>query len=227
MELRIGDVEKVFQSFKKQQEKKIKELENKLKQKSGKEIIAEDKISNENNYSCRECDFTTTSRQGLKIHRSKSHSKINFEEFPAACDICEKVLDNIINLKKHKKSEHTFHTVRYQCNECDFMANEVQTLHVHFGMTHSIKKQCGLCDKEFNNDKDLNNHHSLCEIFVCSNSHCKDTFVTLTELKDHINEEHRKNSPSHYKFCYWIMNAKDKSEKEVFKKYNTIESKDW
>ena len=63
---------------------------------------------------------------------------------------------------------------------------------------------------------------TLCEIFVCSNIHCKDTFENLTDLKEHINEEHRKNSPSDYKFSYWIMNTKDKSEKEVFKKYNTI-----
>ena len=44
---------------------------------------------------CRECDFTTTSRQGLKIHRSKSHSKINFEQFPAACDICAGKCDQL------------------------------------------------------------------------------------------------------------------------------------
>ena len=214
-------------AYKKHQEKKVKELENKLKQKAGKEVSAEIKTTNENSYNCRECDFTTTSRQGLKIHRSKSHSKINFEQFPAACDICELVLENVTNFKKHKKSEHTYHTVRYQCDECDFMANEVQTLHVHFGMTHSSKNQCGLCDKEFNTANDLNDHHSLCEIFVCSNSHCKDTFENLTDLKEKIKEKHRKNSPSDYKFSYWIMNTKDKSEKEVFKKYNTIYPKDW
>ena len=40
---------------------------------------------------CNNCDFKTTSRQGLKIHNSKVHSKIDFQQFPAACDICEKV----------------------------------------------------------------------------------------------------------------------------------------
>ena len=81
-------------AYKKHQEKKVKELENKLKQKAGKEVSAEIKTTNENSYNCREFDFTTTSRQGLKIHRSKSHSKINFEQFPAACDICELVLES-------------------------------------------------------------------------------------------------------------------------------------
>ena len=89
------------------------------------------------------------------------------------------------------------------------MANEVQTFHVHFGMTQSIKMQCGVCDEEFNTDNDLNDHHSLCEIFLCSNIHCKDNFENLTDLKEHINLEHRKISPSDYRFCYWIMNTKD------------------
>ena len=32
--------------------------------------------------------------EGLKIHNTKAHLKVDFEAFPAACDICEKVLDN-------------------------------------------------------------------------------------------------------------------------------------
>ena len=69
------------------------------------------------------CDYKTTSRQGLKIHNSKVHSKkINVKEFPAACDICGKLFDNESNLKKHKKTEHIYHYVKFQCNECDFNA---------------------------------------------------------------------------------------------------------
>ena len=83
---------------------------------------------------CPMCDFQTTSKQGLKIHNSKVHSKINFADFPAACDVCEQVLSNIEELNQHKKREHMFHTVKFQCNECQFMANEPQTLQVHFGM---------------------------------------------------------------------------------------------
>ena len=163
----------------------------------------------------------------MKIHNSKTHSKINFEGFPAACNICEKVLENELNLKKHKKSEHTFHIVKFQCDECEFMANQVETLHVHFGIHHSDPKQCGLCDNDFKTLKQLEEHQLKCELFMCSNCHCKDTFPTLEEMKVHINDEHRKNSPDHYQFSYWILNTKDKSENEIFKKYNTIYPKDW
>ena len=65
------------------------------------------------------------------------NSLVDFKEFPAACDICEKILDNEMNLKQHKKTEHTCHYVKCQCNECDFMAKEEQTLHVHFGNIQS------------------------------------------------------------------------------------------
>ena len=94
-------------------------------------------------------------------------------------------------------------------------------------MHHLNIKQCGLCDKEFNNSKLLEDHQTKCEIFMCSNGHCKDTFETLEDMKDHISEHHRKNSPAHYSFSYWILETKDKSEKEVSKKHLTIYPKDW
>ena len=133
------------------------------------------------------CEFTTTSKQSLKIHNSKVHSEIDFASFPAACDVCEKVLTDENELKEHKKREHISHTVRYQCNECPSMANELQTLQVHFGKNHSAKKTCGLCDKVFNNSKELEQHLIHCEIFVCDNSGCRKTFLTFSSA--HIAQE--------------------------------------
>ena len=163
-------------------------------------------------FKCTKCYYTTTSRQGLKIHNTKAHSKIDFDEFPAACDVCEKVLDNETNLKQHKKKEHTYHIVKFQCNECDFMANEPHTLQVHFGKNHSFKKQCGLCDRDFTKSEELENHLTQCEIFVCSNGHCKDTFENLPAMKEHIKEEYRKNSPAHYSFSSIIQKTKVKKK---------------
>ena len=50
---------------------------------------------------------------------------------------------------------------------------------------------------------------------MCANSGCRDYFETLTEMKDHINEHHRKNAPAHYTFSYWVVDSKDTSEKEI------------
>ena len=235
IEMRMKELEETNQTHFKKQEKKIKDLESVCKQKNKKEKIpviteekdSETKIYTDTSIKCGKCDFTTTSRQGLKIHMSRLHSKINFDQFPAACDICEKVFDNDNIMKKHKKKDHTFHFVKYQCNECDFMANEPETLNVHFGTKHSTKKQCGLCDKNFKSFETLDDHLSQCEIFMCSNSGCRDYFVKLTEVREHIQNEHRKNSPEHYSFSYWIIHAKDKSAMEINKKSHTIYPKDW
>ena len=87
-------------------------------------------------------------------------------------------------------------------------------------------KQC-LCDQFFNNSKQLEDHLSQCESFVCDNSGCGNAFKNVAAIREHISEMHRKNSPAHYQFSYYIINAKDKSEKEVSKKYQTIYPKDW
>ena len=77
------------------------------------------------------------------------------------------MLESEKGLKQHKKREHMFHYVKFQCNECDSMANDPHTFHVHFGLHHALKKTCGLCDKEFHNSEDLKEHLSKCEVFVC------------------------------------------------------------
>jgi hypothetical protein len=123
---------------------------------------------------------TTQEHLGRVKHNLKVHSKINFKEFPAMCDICEKVLDNEINLKKHKKDNHTFHYVKFQCNECDFMATEPQTLHVHFGKLHSGKKNCGLCDKDFDNTDIMIIYLSvkfLCVVTVAAEIHLTNLLI--------------------------------------------------
>ena len=176
---------------------------------------------------CDKCDYTTTSRQGLKIHNTKAHSKVDFEAFPAACDICEKVLDNEKSLNQHKKREHMFHYVKFQCNECEFMANDPHTFHVHFGRKHTPKKTCGLCDKELKSAEDLKVHLSKCEVFVCDNSGCREVFENSSTVKDHIKEEHKKGSPEHYTFSYYICHSKNQSEKEVNKNYVRILPSDW
>ena len=156
LEIRMEEMEKEHLAYKKKQEKKVKDLENTYKQKFTKQNASEPSITEDSSIQCNMCEYKTTSRQGLKIHNAKVHSKINFEQFPAACDICEKILNNENDLRKHKKLQHTYHNVRYQCNECEFMANEIETLDVHFGRKHANKFQCGLCDKIFETSTNLN-----------------------------------------------------------------------
>ena len=230
LEIKLEELDKAQQKQKKHFEKKLKDIENTLKQKLVKEktpaSIFPESIFPEK-IKCNKCDYTTTSRQGLKIHTTKSHSKVDFVAFPTACDVCEKVLENESKLREHKKNEHTYHTVKFQCNECEFMASDPHTLQVHFGINHSSTKHCGLCDDEFKNAEEVEDHLTQCKIHVCSNSHCRDIFKELPAMKEHIKEEHRKNSPSHYSFSYYICHSQNKTEKEVTKQYISIYPKDW
>ena len=105
--------------------------------------------------------------------------------------------------------------------------NEVETLHVHFGRKHAERKQCGLCDKNFKSYKMLDDHKSQSEALMCSNRGCRNTFENLTDVKEHINTEHRQNSPAHYQFSYWIIHTKDKSERQINKTNHTIYPKNW
>ena len=62
---------------------------------------------------------------------------------------------------------------------------------------------------------------------MCANSGCRDYFEKLTNIKEHISEKHRKGSPEHYTFSYWIVNAKDRRENEITKQFHTINPIDW
>ena len=97
-------------------------------------------------------------------------------------------MKNENELRRHKKSQHTYHSI-YQCNECDFLANEVETLNVHFGIKHTNK--CGLCDTIFESSAKVTEHLNKCEVFMCANSRCRDYFENLPDMKDHISEKHR------------------------------------
>ena len=99
--------------------------------------------------------------------------------------------------------------MKFQCNECEFMANNPHIFHVHFGMYHVTKKACGLCDKTFKNIDELKEHLKKCDIFVCDNSCCREIFNSASTVKDHIQENHRKGSPEHYSFSNYICHTKD------------------
>ena len=84
-----------------------------MQTKTTKEIQQESVIQKDATIQCGECNYTTTTRQGLKIHKTRIHSKINVEQFPASCFYLWKSFRKLEKLKKHKKSEHTYHVVRY------------------------------------------------------------------------------------------------------------------
>ena len=70
---------------------------------------------------CQRCEFETTSKQGLKVHMSRKHTKIE-EIFPITCFICEDVLKNNEEKKKHIR-KHSYKKAGFRCVECQFIGS--------------------------------------------------------------------------------------------------------
>ena len=62
---------------------------------------------------------------------------------------------------------------------------------------------------------------------MCSKSGYKEMFDKLSDMKEHINTEHRQKSPEHYSFCYLNFHAKNNCENEIYKNLERINPKDW
>ena len=79
------------------------------------------------------CDFTTTSKPGLKIHIQKMHTELNFSK---TCSLCDKTFKSKQKFRNHK-FEHTKWDRKsnsYSCKECEFVGNNMHTYEVHMGV---------------------------------------------------------------------------------------------
>ena len=65
--------------------------------------------------SCNECDFKSTQKSNLKLHKRSKHEGVTYP-----CDECDYKATQPGNLKQHKESIHL--GVKFSCNVCDFKA---------------------------------------------------------------------------------------------------------
>ena len=109
-------------------------------------------------FKCEECNFSTSSKQGLRTHEKRKHTKASEQnKFPRSCDLCDKKIRNVVELKQHMKT-HSYKAVDYKCAECDFMGSNDTTMEVHMGKEHCEKIECGMCDSAFNDSETLETH---------------------------------------------------------------------
>ena len=185
LELRLEELEKDHKVYKKQNEKKIKDLENACKQKTRKENIEGDELS------CDLCDFKTNSKPGLKTHCKRKHSERNKNNFPRSCDLCDQQIQSVLDLKDHMKQHRYFMSNdNYKCEECEFWGPNEMTMEVHLGRVHADIQECGLCDFQAKNSEELELHLFTCEIFKCSR--CDHKSKILSEAKEHLLNYHEK-----------------------------------
>ena len=138
----------------------------------------------------------------MKTHNKRKHTKAKFEEgtdsYPKRCDLCEKLFESEIDMKKHLKT-HSYKQIEYRFEECDFLGATPLTMEVHLGKSHSDQFECGLCEYVANNLEALDTHIFTCEIYEWYYE--EERFKSLRDLKTHFETEHPTKN-TNYKFIH-------------------------
>ena len=163
--------------------KKIKELENAIKKqsKTTPELLT-----------CNECNFTTTSKIGLKTHTKRKHTNLKLDKYPKSCefDFCESELNNEKEMDLHLK-EHSYklpEELKYKCEDCDYWGPNFLTMQVHTGRSHSEHFDCGLCDFKAKTLDNLEIHIKTCKVYECTD--CYFRVKKISQIKAHMNSKH-------------------------------------
>ena len=178
LEIRLDELEKKYKSEKLAKDKKIKELENLVKNKGKRDP---------DSFKCSECEFVSKSKNGLKTHKAKMHTKTKESEYPAECELCEAKLSSEKEMKEHLRL-HTYKKSTFKCEDCDYTSENFLTMEVHVGKQHSENLECGLCSYEAKDMEALNLHLTTCQIYVCED--CYYRTKHLHDIREHLNEKH-------------------------------------
>ena len=170
-------------------DKKMEALVNKMEEndKSNKAMFSnlEDV---KNKFKCEKCKFSTSSEHGLKTHMTKKHKKKEvIKSFPHQCTLCDEVLKDLKEYKKHM-SMHSYKYVQYQCGICDFTGGCDIDMEVHLAKIHGDNFECGLCDFEAKDLENLEMHLITCEMFKCGI--CENRIFQFSNLKKHFQDNH-------------------------------------
>ena len=165
--------------------------------------------SKKKRFSCKVCAKTIFSKDGLV-----SHMKTHTHSSQHQCPDCKKMYRNESDLLKHFKSKgHSKESMRmrkFECSECDFATNRVDSLYRHERSKHGLynkkldaisktleKKgevKCLKCNKKFTDSKLAEDHllQESCEPITCKN--CGKEFNKRADLKLHIRDVHTENN---------------------------------
>ena len=111
---------------------------------------------------CEFCQFEAKSLSGLKVHMKRKHTFHEKDTFPTKCDLCEKVIEDKLEMKKHMR-RHSYICVSYKCLYCDFICETDLGMEVHIGKEHADGFDCGLCGFKEQSLENLETHIYTCE----------------------------------------------------------------
>jgi len=104
-------------------------------------------------YSCDLCPFSSHREYFLITHKRKDHKiepEFHRPRQPAEpgvykCNVCDYVVDNSLDLNKHRQSVHN--DTRHKCEECEFTAKRLEHVKRHVKVKHEgIRYPCDMCE---------------------------------------------------------------------------------
>ena len=127
----------------------------------------------------------------MKVHFRRKH--VDVLDIPQTCDFCEMKCFNKQNLEDHLK-KHSYRELKYKCEDCDFLVEDILSLDVHVERKHSGNFKCVICGFSEKDEEHLNTHLHTCETFTCD--YCFPDRVCVKNLPDlikHLKIKHEKH----------------------------------
>ena len=87
------------------------------------------KGSEEDGFSCDQCDYTSMYPSNLSQHIKSKHEGVRY-----LCDQCDYAGTTSSALKQHKQSKHE--GIRYPCDKCEYAATDFSVLKNHKQSIH-------------------------------------------------------------------------------------------
>ena len=143
-----------------------------------------------NQFQCCLCEFKSNSKQGLKTHETRKHTKFTEESFPKQCALCSKTFKTKEEIEKHiiTHSYKSQENLQFKCNECDFWCPNTESIEAHIKKHHSENVTCGICDYKAEDIDSLETHIATCQIY---RGCCDQIYITIPEFKEHIHSVHK------------------------------------
>jgi PR domain zinc finger protein 5 len=116
---------------------------------------------------CKECSKTFSSRQALRMHRQKAHSR-PADETPFKCNVCGRGFKYSINLTSHMQ----IHKESYSCDECGRVFALKSEVKRHALNQHkcSLSYECNKCRRLYCSVKRYQKHREHCNDYNSSSS---------------------------------------------------------